>query len=156
MKQEPGFAECNGLDWFVALWELWKAKKCEGEDGKTREKNQEGKFPDTADISGPLVLDALCKPWTAKEREGDDGKTGEKGQQGKLPGTADIIGPLVLDALCKLLNATPGELVTPLLPQIRNFILAIDYGSSVVLRNRTLARLEGLKYGRFSCRLRLD
>ena len=60
MRTEPEFAECNGLDWFVALWESRRAGEHEGGDGNSGEKNQEGR-PLGSDISGPLVLDALCK-----------------------------------------------------------------------------------------------
>lgn len=60
MRKEPKFTECDGLDWFVALWMLWRANEHEGETGNPGEKNREGK-PLGIDISRSLVLDALCK-----------------------------------------------------------------------------------------------
>ena len=62
MQEEPEFAECDGFDWFVALWSFGRAVEHEGENVNPREKDQAGGFlEETADISGPLVLDALCK-----------------------------------------------------------------------------------------------
>ena len=61
MEMEPEFAECNGFDWFVALWRLVEAEQHDGEGEKPGEKDQEGQPSEAADISGPLVLDALCK-----------------------------------------------------------------------------------------------
>ena len=60
MQKEPEFAECSGVDWFVALWRFWRADEHEGENGNLGENIQEGQ-PLGTDISGPLVLDALCK-----------------------------------------------------------------------------------------------
>jgi hypothetical protein len=61
MEKEPEFVECNGYDWFVALWKLKSTEEDEGEDGNPGEKDQEGMPPEAAGVSGPLVLDALCK-----------------------------------------------------------------------------------------------
>ena len=59
MQREPEFAECNGLDWFVALWKFRRAEEREGEDVNPGEKGMRSEG--ATDISGPLVLDALCK-----------------------------------------------------------------------------------------------
>jgi hypothetical protein len=69
MQKEPEFAECNGLDWFVALWELGRAEEHEGEGegGKPGENDQELKPWEVAVISGPLVLDAFCKLLSATQ-----------------------------------------------------------------------------------------
>ncbi len=62
MQEEPEFAECDGFDWFVALWKFGRAAGQEGEDVNPGEKDQEARFSEeAADISGPLVLGALCK-----------------------------------------------------------------------------------------------
>ena len=68
MENEPEFAECNGFDWFLALWNLGRAdEEHGGEDGKPGGKDQEGAPWDAAVISGPLVLDALCKLLSATQ-----------------------------------------------------------------------------------------
>lgn len=68
MEREPEFAECNGFDWFVALWNLGRADgEHEDEDGRPGGKGQEGAPWDAAVISGPLVLDALCKLLSATQ-----------------------------------------------------------------------------------------
>ena len=59
MQKEPEFAECSGVDWFVALWRLWRAEEHGGEK-ELGENIQEGERLGT-DISGSLVLDALSK-----------------------------------------------------------------------------------------------
>ena len=62
MQEEPEFAECDGFDWFIALWYLGRVIEHEDDDVNPGEKDQEGgMLEETADISGSLVLDALCK-----------------------------------------------------------------------------------------------